>query len=413
MSYNVVPLDKEGEDVTSGYRLPGEDLLVEGLPHGDVLAPLRECQATLVREGQPIVNLSMVNPDAAPPRAVLDRLLESVTKMTMHRYAVSRGIRRLREAFALKYERTFGITLDPENQVCACLGSKDATFHALRAVVRPGDRVAVASPAYPAHLAAVALAGGHAVSWALDSEPEQAAKGLRAALQSSGAQVVLLNVPSNPSGMVVGRAWWTALGAVCAEFGAVVINDFVYGEMCFSGVPAQSALILAEQGVRCVEVFSLSKSHNVPGWRVGALLGNREILAVVARLKAHSDYGLFLPLQHAAAFALTTTDDLVRPTVAMYERRIKVLSSGLQRLGWQVAEAQAGACVWAKFPRELAQVATPGIASVSVGVAHALLKKHAVLVSPGVVFGEAFDDHIRFAAVVSEEKIRDVLCVLQ
>jgi aspartate/methionine/tyrosine aminotransferase len=213
--------------------------------------------------------------------------------------------------------------------------------------------------------------------------------------------------------MVVDADWWSAIGAVCAAFGAVVINDFVYGEMCFSGVPAQSALSMAAQGVRCVEVFSLSKSHNIPGWRVGALLGDAKILSVVAGLKAHADYGLFLPLQHAAAFALTTTDDLVRPTVAMYERRIKVLSAGLQRLGWQVSEAKAGACVWAKFPREVAQTATPGIASVSVGVAHALLKKHGVLVSPGVVFGDGFDDHIRFAAVVSEEKIRDLLCVLQ
>lgn len=412
MSHNVAPLKPEGDSSPLERRLPGEDLLLEGIPEGDLLAPLRECQATLVREGLPIINLSMVNPDVAPPRPVLDRLLESVTKMTMHRYAVSRGIRRLREAFALKYVRAFGVTLDPETQVCACLGSKDATFHALRAVVKSGDRVVVGSPAYPAHLAAVALAGGQRVPWMPESEPQAAAKSLHTVLQSSGARVVLLNMPSNPSGMVVSKEWWAAIGTVCAGFGAVVINDFVYGEMCFSGVPAPSALSMTEQGVTCVEVFSLSKSHNIPGWRVGALLGDAKVLSVVARLKAHSDYGLFLPLQHAAAFALTTTEDLVRPTVSTYERRIRVLSAGLQRMGWQVAEAKAGACVWARFPREVALMATPGIGSVSVGVAHALLKKHAVLVSPGVVFGDAFDDHIRFAAVVSEEKIRDVLCVL-
>jgi alanine-synthesizing transaminase len=279
-------------------------------------------------------------------------------------------------------------------------------------VLGEGESVVVGSPTYPAHAAAVALAGGRKVPWLLEADAERAAQSLQAVLQSSGSRVVLLNVPSNPSGLVVDAEWWRAIGEVCSRFGATVINDFVYGEMCFSGMPAQSALVMAAQGVSCVEVYSLSKSHNIPGWRVGALLGDARILSAVARLKAHSDYGLFLPLQHAAAFALTTPDDLVRPTVATYDRRIKLLSSGLKRVGWTVSEAKAGACVWAKFPAELGQAADSTIASRSVAVAHMLLTKHAVLVSPGVMFGDAFDDHIRFAAVVSEERIRDVISAL-
>jgi alanine-synthesizing transaminase len=338
-------------------------------------------------------------------------LLESVTKPTNHRYAVSRGVRRLREGFAIKYADTFSIKLDPETQVCVCLGSKDATFHALRVLVQKGDSVVVATPSYPAHPSSVALAGARSVPWRLTAEPEQAAHSLSAVLQSSGARVVLLNIPSNPAGVVVTDAWWRAVGAVCAQFGATIINDFVYGEMCFSGVSAVSALRAADVGARCVEVYSLSKAYNVPGWRVGALVGDAEIVGAVSRLKSHSDYGLFLPLQYAAAVALTCTEEIVKPTVATYERRLKVLSTGIQKLGWDVAPPAAGACLWAKYPQELAAQAGEG-ASRSIAVARYLLATSGVVVTPGIVFGEEFDDCIRFAAVTTEERLRDVVRML-
>jgi alanine-synthesizing transaminase len=353
----------------------------------------------------------MVNPDLPPPRLVLDRLLESVTKPTNHRYAVSRGVRRLREGFAVKYSETFGVKLDPENQVCVCLGSKDATFHALRALVQPGDAVIVATPWYPAHPSAVALAGAQTVPWRLVEEPEMAAQSLTSVLERSGARIVLLNIPSNPAGMVVSDAWWRAVGAVCARHGATIINDFVYGEMCFSGNPAVSALCAADVGARCVEVYSLSKAYNLPGWRVGALVGDAEIVGSVSRLKSHSDYGLFLPLQYAAAVALTCTEDIVRPTVATYERRLKVLSSGIQRLGWSVVQPKAGACLWAQYPEELG-ARLEGAGSRSIAVARHLLATTGVVVTPGIVFGEEFDGFIRFAAVTTEERLREVVRML-
>jgi alanine-synthesizing transaminase len=390
----------------------GEELLEMAGGGADHLLRLRELQNALIQEGQAIVNLSMVNPDLAPPRPVLDRLLESATKITTHRYSVSRGVRRLRDAFAQKYQRSFGVTLDPESEVCVCLGSKDATFHALRAVVRTGEAVVVAAPSYPAHLAAVGLAGARRIEWRIVEDSQAAAASLDVVLAASGAKTLLLTLPSNPAGMTVTEEWWDAIGQVCVRHGVTVVNDFVYGEMCFSQRSAVSALLLRKLGVSCVEVYSLSKSYNVPGWRVGALVGNAAIVKVVSRLKAQADYGLFLPLQHAAAFALTTPDDLVRPTVLTYERRIKVLAAGLNRLGWEVSEPGAGASVWAKYPEALGQIATPGISSKSVGLTHALLKKHGVLLTPGIVFGQGFDDYIRFAAVVSEERIRDVLSAL-
>lgn len=380
----------------------------------DYLRPLKELQHQMLVEGRQVLDLSMVNPDLPPPRAVLDRLLESVTKNQNHRYAVSRGVRRLREAFASKYATRFGVTLDPESEVCVCLGSKDATYHALKSLIHVGDSVVVSCPSYPAHVSSVTLAGGKVVRWSYSLDVQEAVRSLSDTLSRSKAKVLLLNFPSNPGGSVVSLEWWNAIADVCARFGTAIINDFVYGEMCFSGEAATSALRVRERGVRCVEVYSLSKAYNVPGWRVGALVGDSEIVQAVARWKSHSDYGLFLPLQYAAAVALSAPQDLARPTVQAYERRIRVLSDGLRAMGWTVESPQAGACVWAKYPKVLLDECREGSSSSpSVRVAEGLLKKTGVLVAPGVVFGAACEEYVRFSAVVTEERMREVVGALR
>ncbi len=377
----------------------------------DHLQPLKEIQREMLMAGRGVFDLSMVNPDLAPPRPVLDRLLESVTKTQNHRYAVSRGVRRLREAFAAKYSNRFGVNVNPETEVCVCLGSKDATYHALKSLIKHGDRVVVSAPSYPAHVSGVALAGGSPVFWHYSTDAEKAAVSLDALLNKTGAKVLLLNFPSNPAGVVVSTEWWDAIARICKKYEASIINDFVYGEMCFSGHVAVSALRAREQGVRCVEVYSLSKAYNVPGWRVGALLGSEEIVQGVARFKSHSDYGLFLPLQYAAAVALTSPTDLVKSTVTAYERRLRVLNSGLTQLGWKVEEPRAGACIWAAYPQSL----LPGtsVGSKSVAVAAELLERTGVLVTPGIVFGQEYDSHVRFSAVVTEERMREVVDALK
>jgi alanine-synthesizing transaminase len=354
----------------------------------------------------------MVNPDLAPPRQILDRLLESVTKISNHRYAVSRGVRRLREGFSVKYQNRFGCELDPEKQVCVCLGSKDATFHALRALLHAGDAVVVLAPAYPAHPSAVALAGGRAVSWEFSQDVKVASSSLEAVLKQSKAKVVLLNLPSNPLGLAVSEEWWQEIGGVCARAGVTILNDFVYGEMCFSGRRSASALKAASSGARCVEVYSLSKAYNVPGWRVGALVGDREVVAAVSRLKSNADYGLFLPLQYAAATALTSSEDLVGATVQTYERRLKVLSDGLRGLGWGMVQPEAGACLWAKYPASLAEQAD-GSRYHSIAVVQHILEHSGVVLTPGVLCGPDFDGWVRLAAVSNEERLRDVIRALR
>ncbi len=396
----------------NGADIPAETQPLEQLLGHDHLQSLKVLQHSLLLEGHPICDLSMVNPDLAPPRVVLDRLLESVTKPANHRYAVSRGVRRLREAFSVKYTKRFGIGLDPESEVCVCLGSKDATFQTLRSLVRVGDNVVVGAPSYPAHISAVSLVGANYVPWQYSCEPSEAASTLEEVLRTSKARVVVLNLPANPTGAVVDGDWWKAVGRVCQRFDTTIVNDFVYGEMCFSGKPAASALIVRESGARCVEVYSLSKAYNVPGWRVGAILGDAEVVRAVSRLKSHSDYGLFLPLQYAATVALTATEDLVRSTVAAYERRVRVLATGLKSLGWEVLEPKAGASLWCRYPAYLTLPQEGAQKPVSVHVAERLLRQASVLVTPGIVFGSDFDAFVRFAAVVPEERLRDVVSAL-
>ena len=412
MSSNILPKSEVVEfELPSTSSTGGARGSVESVFGRDYLRALKTLQHQMLVEGKQVFDLSMVNPDLAPPRAVLDRLLESVTKPLNHRYAVSRGVRRLREAFAAKYAASFGIALNPETEICVCLGSKDATYHAIKSLISVGDSVVVSSPSYPAHVSSVTLAGGVVVPWECGVEPNEAAASLDRILGSTRARVVLLNFPSNPAGVVVSEEWWMAIADVCWRYGAAIINDFVYGEMCFSGKPAVSALKVRERGVRCVEVYSLSKAYNVPGWRVGALVGDMQTVQAVARWKSHSDYGLFLPLQYAASVALTAPQDLVRPTVMAYDRRLRVLAAGLRKLGWEVQDPQAGACLWVKYPASIVP-AGEGATSASVQVANELLAKTGVLVTPGIVFGEAWDGYVRFSAVVTEERMREVVSAL-
>jgi alanine-synthesizing transaminase len=358
-----------------------------------------------MHRGEQVWDLSMVNPDLQPPRLLMDRLLEFVTKGNNHRYAVSRGVRRLREAFAIKYERQFKQIISPESEVCVCLGSKDGVFNILRATVGPGERVLIGAPSYPAHQSAVELVGGSSIAWQVPFDPQQAYVSLDKLLSVHSPRVVLLNMPANPSGAVVGYDWWERVATCCARHDVLLVNDFVYGEMCFAGGPAVSALVGRQHGARCIEVYSLSKAYNVPGWRVGGIVGDAEVVRNVARLKAKADYGLFLPLQYAASFALSSEEGLVADTVNTYRRRLRVVMDGLQGVGCEMIEPQAGACLWMRLP-EMPSIEGNG-RSKSIDFATELLQSENIVVTPGILFGAEYDQWIRLAAVTSEERLRE------
>ena len=366
---------------------------------------LKDLQKEKVSRGEQVLDLSMVNPDLQPPRMVMDRLLEFVTKGSNHRYAVSRGVRRLRDGFATKYARTFSQELDADREVCVCLGSKDGIFNVLRYVLASGDRVIVSSPCYSAHRSAVELVGGQVVPWQLFGESVQDEHALDSLCREHAPKVLLLNLPANPTGLVVDTEWWERVAKICARYGVLLVNDFVYGEMCFSGEPATSGLVGRQFGATCVEVYSLSKAYNVPGWRVGALLGDSSIISGVARLKSQADYGLFLPLQYAASLALLSEEDLVSDTVKTYERRLRLLMAGLEGEGIEITTPSAGACLWIKFDNDLPQAEAP--MSRSTSFAAGLLEAHNLVVTPGVIFGSEYDSFVRLAAVRSDEYLRE------
>lgn len=367
----------------------------------DALLELQALKREVVRAGRELFDLSMINPDLPPPRVMIDKLVEASLKPFNHRYAVSRGIPRLREAFAHKYANRFSTQLDSESEICVTMGTKDAVLDSMVSLARPGESVLLGAPTYPAHLSAARLAGLRADVFAISTDESAMLGSIAAKLQERPFKLIVLNFPNNPTGLSVSQTFYSELLQLTERHGTFVLNDFVYGEMGFSeGVPSLLSACQTRRG--CAEVYSLSKAYSVPGWRVAALSGSQRLVHQVTRLKAHVDYGIFLPIQAAAAFALSAKEDLVKPLTSQYNNRCRTLATGLRRLGWEVAAPTAGACVWGKMPHKLQ-------AGGSRAFALDLLRESGILAMPGILFGTEFDRYIRFAVVLSEERIRQML----
>ena len=361
------------------------------------LTALNERKLALLRAGAEIADLSMINPDIAPPRLLVDKLLELAVRPTNHRYAVARGVRRLREAFSQKYADRFAVKLDPETEVCVTLGSKDALEQVLRVIAllptlisnsMSAKRViAVAGPAYPHYQSAARLNGFEFRMFPLfsgaDFSPE---KFLEGCAQLPAGSIVLLNFPHNPTGMLAPAGFYERLVPILLERDLFLINDFVYGELVYSGEPAVSILSLPAIRNRAVELYSISKSYSVPGWRVGAVLGATAIVQAVSSLKGHIDYGIFLPIQGAAAAALHAPSTLIASIIEDYARRASVLSAALTEIGWHVVVPEAGAAVWACCPKDSCSFSGSAKPETSYELAHFLLENAHVSCSPGEAF---------------------------
>lgn len=366
----------------------------------DRLGSLQAAKEEIARQGGDLLDLSMINPDLPPPRVMIDKLVEASLKPFNHRYAVSRGVRKLREAFAGKYRHRFGVTLDTDSEVCVTMGTKDAILDALTSLASPGQTVVLPAPTYPAHLSAVLLAGLKPEFYPLSADHDQMLAHIEGAFRRSRAKILLVNFPNNPTGMVVQSSFYEKLASIVRTFDAYVINDFVYGEMVFDGASA-SLLSCAALRERGAETYSLSKAYSVPGWRVAALCGEARLIRQVTRLKAHVDYGIFLPIQSAASHALLLKEDLVKPLLSQYNNRCNILAVGLRRLGWKVDAPRAGACVWAEVPEY--------ISGRSMEISERLIRELGVLAMPGELFGAEFCRHVRFAVVLPEERVRTAI----
>jgi alanine-synthesizing transaminase len=381
---------------TSSWRSISPEL--EWIDH-DRFSSLRKVRQNLVSTGARLIDLSMINPDTPPPRFCLDKLSEFLLKPENHRYSVARGIRKLRTAFADKYKSRFGVDLCPEKNVCISAGTKDALVHTLRAIAQAGDKVLIPSPTYPLYQSAVKLNSLNACFFQIDADEDETLSNLISAIEQHQPKVLILNFPNNPTGLVVGKSFYEKAFPIISDYDVFVINDFVYGELTFNPNLLESVSMLScpQYMDQAVEIYSMSKAYSIPGWRIGAVLGNEEIVRRVADLKTHTDYGNFLPLQHAAASALSLTSDLVSPQLNSYKNRCELLQETLNKLGFKVSTPKAGACIWAELPSCYAND------NASISFAIECLQKFNLLITPGEIFGADYSRFIRLAAVMPED----------
>ena len=353
--------------------------------------------------GEDVIDFSMGNPDQPTPDHIVKKLVETANREDTHRYSQSKGIPRLRRAMANWYKTRYDVDLDPESEVITTIGSKEGLAHLAMATLGPGDAVLVPNPAYPIHPYGFVIAGADIRHVPL--LPGQDFFGeLVKAIETSWPRpkMLVLNFPANPTAMCVELDFFEKVVEIAREHNIWVVQDIAYADIVFDGYVAPS--ILQVQGAKeiAVEFFSLSKSYNMPGWRVGFAAGNKELIGALARIKSYLDYGTFTPIQVAAIAALEGDQDCVNDIRDMYQSRRDVLCEGLNALGWPVEKPKATMFVWAKIPEKYLEMG-------SLEFAKKLIRDANVAVSPGIGFGQYGDDHVRFALIENEHRTRQAL----
>ena len=355
------------------------------------------------RRGEDIIDFGMGNPDGPTPAHVVAKLVETVQRGDTHGYSVSKGIPRLRRAICHWYDRRWGIQFDPETEAIVTIGSKEGIAHLALATLGRGDTVLVPNPSYPIHIYGPVIAGADIRQVPLTpdvdffAELEQTIK-----LSVPKPKMLIVNFPANPTAQCVELPFFEKLIALAREYGIWVVHDLAYADICFDGWRAPS--IMQVPGARdvAVEFFTMSKSYNMAGWRIGFMVGNRDLVYALSRIKGYHDYGTFTPIQVAAIAALEGAQDCVAEIAGKYQRRRDVLVRGLHEAGWMVDVPKASMYVWAKVPEHYAKAG-------SLEFAKRLLDRAKVSVSPGIGFGEFGDGHVRFAMIENEARSRQAI----
>ncbi|MDH5378797.1 MAG: alanine transaminase, partial [Gammaproteobacteria bacterium] len=350
-----------------------------------------------------IIDFGMGNPDQPTPKHIVDKLCEAASRPNTHRYSVSKGIPRLRRAIANWYAERYGVQIDPEREAIATIGSKEGLAHLSLATLGPGDAVLVPSPAYPIHPYGFVIAGADLRHVPLVPGVDFFAE-LEKAIKDTWPKpkMLVLNFPGNPTTQCVELDFFEKVVEICREHEIWVIHDLAYADLVFDGYKAPSILQVPGAKEIAVEFFTLSKSYNMPGWRVGFMCGNPTLVAALARIKSYMDYGTFTPIQVAAIAALEGPQDCVAEICDMYRQRRDVLVEGLNAIGWQVEKPRATMFVWAPIPDPYKEMG-------SLEFSKKLLKEAKVAVSPGIGFGEYGDDHVRFALIENPHRTRQAL----
>lgn len=365
-----------------------------------VFAVINEMRAKARAAQLDVIDLGMGNPDGATPRPVVQKLAEAARNARNHRYSMSRGIPHLREELVKRYKANYDIDLDPETETIVTMGAKDALAHLLFAVIGPDDPVVMPDPSYPIHQWGVVMAEGHKCNLAMPT-PDEFLNRLEDLFRRSSRKpkMILVSFPHNPTTATVELPFFERLVAMAREHGTMIVHDFAYADLCFDGYKAPSILQVPGANEVAVEIFSMSKSYNMAGWRVGFCSGNRKMIAALARIKSYLDYGVFQPIQIASIIALRECEEETRKIAHVYQKRRDVLVAGLNRAGWPVEPPKGTMFLWAKIPERYAWTG-------SLEFSKLLLEKALVAVSPGIGFGPQGEGHVRFALIENEQRLR-------
>lgn len=381
------------------YRFP----LIEKLPPY-VFAVINQLKMDARRRGEDIIDLGMGNPDLPTPDPIVDKLVEAARNPRNHRYSASRGIPNLRVEISRWYERRYGVEIDPETEAIATIGAKEGFSHLVLALVEPGDRVIVPDPSYPIHSFAATIAGCELIKLPINDGPEEMMDALRKLEypRSGQPKILVLSFPHNPTTVCVEKGFFEEAVAIARERGYLIIHDLAYADLIFDGHKAPSIFEVPGAKDVAVEMFSMSKSYSMAGWRVGFCAGNRQVIAALTRLKSYLDYGIFQPVQIASIIALRDCDYVVPEIVDIYRKRRDVLIRGLATAGWQVPSPKGTMFVWAKIPEQYAKKG-------SLEFAKQLITQAGVAVSPGIGFGERGEGYVRFALVENDQRISQAI----
>jgi alanine-synthesizing transaminase len=364
---------------------------------------VNELKAKARAAGEDIIDFGMGNPDQPTPEHIVNKMIEATKRPDTHRYSVSKGIPRLRKAICNWYKNRFDVDLDPETEAIVTIGSKEGLAHLALATLGPGDVVLVPNPAYPIHPYGVVIAGADLRHVPMIPGGDFFDE-LNKAIGDSWPKpkMLILNFPGNPTSQCVELDFFEKIVAVAKEHKIWVVQDIAYADIVFDGYKAPS--ILQVEGAKdiAVEFFSLSKSYNMPGWRVGFMCGNKELVSALARIKSYLDYGTFTPIQIAAIAALEGPQQCVVEIAEMYEKRRDVLCDGLNAAGWPVEKPKATMFVWAKIPEAYQAMG-------SLEFSKKLLAEAKVAVAPGIGFGQYGDDHVRFGLIENEHRTRQAV----
>ncbi len=355
------------------------------------------------RRGEDVIDLSMGNPDGPTPQHIVDKLVEAARRQDTHGYSVSKGIPRLRRAIGTWYQRRYGVELDPDSEIIVTIGSKEGLAHLMLACLERGDTVLVPNPSYPIHIYGAIIAGADIRSVRMTSGVDFFAELERAIRElTPKPKMLVIGFPSNPTAQCVELDFFERIVALARQHDILVVHDLAYADIVFDGYRAPS--IMEVPGARdvAVEFFTMSKSYNMAGWRIGFMVGNKELVHALARIKSYHDYGSFTPIQVASIVALEGPQECVSQIRATYQKRRDVMAKGLHDIGWMVEVPKASMYIWAKIPDAYA-----GLGSIE--FTRRLLEGAKIAVAPGIGFGDYGDDHVRIALIENEHRLRQAV----